>query len=504
MRDHTPVVIDSFNGLWELGDPENTPIDHFSDGENFQFKGKSTGVKTRDGIDKHQNVVAPIGNVVRIYNYITQSKNTLLALTYDGTTGKIYHVVDSTTIFGPILTIAGMSDFAFVPNAGRAYISPFSSFVINNLNVEKGLSGQFVYVYLGDGTAARKAAGTPASGTLTIVNGAAGHTDAGFHLFAVVGETDTGYQSPPIAFAGFTTSANLSVSFSNIPVFTGAQWIKRHIVATIVIQNYNGNTTGYTYFFIPGATVPNNVATTLSNISFFDADLLDDASHLLDNFAEIPAGAVLNIYHNRLLVATTFNDISLVLVSEEGEPEAINQISGLLIVPLDGNPITNAQEMRDVLYVFKRNRIVSYVDNGDVPSTWATPTPIDLGIGAAPHGIAQVLDSGGVNIEYLIVAHFGGLYVFSGTYIKPELTWKIEDLWLDIDKSDFVFLSIMNDTINKRIYIGLPNRRMLMGDYKNGLDYEKIRWHPWTFDIEVTAIALLNTNELVIGAQRES
>ena len=500
MRDHKPTVIDQFNGLWLKGDPENTPIDHFSDGENFQFIGRSTGFKTRDGIDLHQNVAVPLGNIVRIYNYITQSKNTLLVLTWDGATGKLYHVVDSTTVFGPILQLAGMSDFGFVPFAGRAYITPFTTYVIGGLNIEKGLNGEFLYVYLGAGAAARKAAGAQTSGTLTVVDGAAGNMDAGLHLFAVVGETNTGYLSPPVAFKSFTTTDGLTVSFSDIPTFVGAQWTKRHIVATIKINNYNGNTTGYTYFFIPEATIPNNVATTLSDIGFFDSELLDDASHLLDNYSEIPAGVGLTIYHERLILYTTYNDISLILVSEKGEPEAINQISGLLIVPLDGNPITNAQELRDVLFVTKRNRIVSYVDNDDVPSSWPM-TVVDQAIGCPVHGIATVIDSGGTTIDYLILASYAGIIVFNGRVALPELSYKIDDFWLSLDRNNFRFIQVLVDPIKKLLYCTLPDRTLLVGDYKNGMDAKNIRWTIWRYDVTINTIALVNINDLIIGAE---
>jgi hypothetical protein len=499
MRDHSPVVIDQFNGLWMKGDPESTPIDHFSSGQNFQFIARSNGIKTRDGIDRHQNVVAPLGNVVRVYNYITQSQNTLLALTWDGTTGKIYHVVNSTTIYGPILTKVGMEDFAFVPWAGRAYISPFKSYVVNGLNVEKGLSGEFLYVYDGTGTASRKAAGTAASGTLVVANGSAGTTDTGLHVFAVVGETDTGYLSPPIAFATFTLDGTHKIDFSAIPVFVGSQWIKRHIVSSIKVPTYNGNPSGYTLYFIPSATINNNVGTTLSGVEFFDGELLENASHLADNFAEIPAGAVLNIYHGRLLVGATYNDISIVLVSEEGEPEAINQISGFLVVPLDGNAITNAQEMRDVLFVTKRNRIVSYVDNGDVPSSWPS-TIVDQAIGAPVHGIATVIDSGGTSIDFLIFASYAGIIIFNGRIVKPELTFKIDKgLWLLLDRNNFRKIQIVIDPIKQMLYCVLPDGTLLVGDYSNGLDAKNIRWVIWTFNIRVTAIALVNINDLIIA-----
>lgn len=499
LRGHKDNLISKFNGLWDQGDPDNTPLDHFSDCENIQYVGVNS-FKTRFGIDPFQGVAGPIGNIVRIYNYITASKNTLIVLTYDGTTGKIYHVVDSTTIFGPILTITGMSDFGFVPYAGRAYITPFGTSVIGGLNIEKGLAGEFLYVYLGAGAAARKAAGATPAGTVVVANGAAGHTDGGQKVFAVIGESDSGFLSAPFAFAAFVTSSTLSVSFSSVPLMVGTQWTKRHIVSTISITGYNGDLQGYQFFFIPNATINDNTTATLSNISFYDADLLDDASHLLDNLSSIPAGVGLCMYHQRLVLFTTATDISLLYISEPGEPEAINAISGLLIVSLDGNPITDADEMRDILYVTKRNRTVAFVDNGDVPSSWNEQI-IDLALGTPVHGIATVIDSGSTSTDFLLMATYRGIYLFNGRFNDPELSFKIRGLWLRQIRNNFRKIQLLNDPIDKIIYCILPDGRLLIGDYNNGRDYKNIRWAPWKFDINVNTVALVNINTLVIGSE---
>lgn len=498
MRDHQPIELTKFNGLWDRGEVTEVPIDHFQGCENIRFVG-SGSVTTRYGIDKHQNVAVPLGNVVRLYNYITTTGSTLLALTYDGVDGKIYHVVNSTTVHGPLLTIAGMEDFGFAPYNGRAYITPFKTYTQGSLNVEKGMQNEFLYVYKGDGTAARKAGGNPPTGTISISNGAAGNTDPGFHLFGVVFETDTGHLTQPAAFAGFTTSATSSVSFTTVPTSAQSFVTKRHIVATKVITNYTGNTTGYTYYFIPNATINDNVATTLPNISFFDADLLEDASHLLDNYAEIPAGVGVNFYHNRLCLYTTFTDISLILVSAPGEPEAISQIDGLIVVPLDGNPITNLQEMRDIMYVFKRNRTVAYSDNDDVPSSWQM-TFIDQALGTCVHGIATVVDSGSSSVDFLIIASYKGIIIFNGTYVLPELSWKIMNFWQSQNRNLFRYIQMVNDPIRQSIFCSLPDRRLLIGDYANGMNPKDIRWTPYRFDVKINTIALVNIDELIFGA----
>jgi hypothetical protein len=496
LRGHNPVNLENFQGIWQRGDPSNCPLDHLDDAGNFEYVGDN--LQTRPGLGLSLDVAVPLEDIKREYNYPTQTANTKLILTYDGSNGKIYHVVDENTRF-LILTVAGMTDFAFVPYAGRAYISPFGTFDTGDINIQKGLSGEFLYVYLGDGIAARKAAGPVPAGALTIANGAAGHTDAGLKVFGVVGETDSGFLSRPIALNSFTTSAGSSVSFGTVPVFAGTQWTKRHIVASISIAAFNGNLEGYPLFFIPGATIPNNTSLFLNDISFYDEELIDDASHLFDNYTEIPAGAALWFYHDRLHLATTFTDISLVLVSAVGEPEAISQIDGLIIVPLDGNPITNGQELRDIDYIFKRTRTVGYVDNGEEPSNWPM-TVIDNSIGTCVHGIATVLDSGSSSVDYLIVASYAGVLLFNGRYILPELSFKIQGLWLSQDRNRFRFIQIVNSPINKRLYIVIPDGRILIGDYANGFDWKKIRWTYMHFWVFVNCICIVNIDELNIGA----
>lgn len=747
VRDHTGIVLSTFNGLWQRGDVDTTPLDHFSDCNNIDFVGNS--FKTRPGIDILQSVNVPIDNIVRIYNYATQQANTLIVLAIDGSgNGKIYHVVNASTVFGPILTIAGMTDFAFIPYAGRAYISPFAAsqpalpapspllaviasgagvdvgshnyavtfvnllgettpsaittittiaaladpavtaiisdlgvaeghnlvpgatykwkfsyvrqgletnvssasigfvapiashaiglapsaplpiftdpstllniyrtiangatyflemqinptiFALNpgtselvgimtdavlatqqaapvanstqeqkvNLSsiptdptgsttsrnlyrskagltallllhsianntatsytdtnadstlttaapvsntaftgtniIEKGMSGQVLYVYAGDGTAARPAAGFGLNGTMTVANGIGGHTDVGQKVFGIVSQTISGYNAPPTVLTPFITSGG-SVSFGSIPTSGDPNVVKRLLVSTITIPAaewaLNPNPSAYQFFFVPNAVINNNTDTFLNNISFYDADLLADASGLLNNYTSIPAGSVLTLYHNRLVLACTFTDISLALVSQVGEPEAISQLNGLIVAPLDGNPISNAQEMRDVLYMFKPSRTLSYADNGDVPSSWPLIV-IDTALGTQVHGIATVLDSGSSSVDFLIVCTYQGISLFNGKYVVPELSWKISGLWSGLDRTTFNLLQIINAPIQKELYIILPTRQMLMGNYSNGMDWKNIRWTPWSFFVNINTVAIYNIDQIILGA----
>ena len=170
-----------------------------------------------------------------------------------------------------------------------------------------------------------------------------------------------------------------------------------------------------------------------------------------------------------------------------------------MIVTLDGNPITNCQEFRDNLYLFKKTRTVGYADNQDVPSTWK-PFTIDEGIGAPVHGIGTVLDSGGVNVDFLLIADFSGIMLFDGAFTRPELSYKIRNYWLSIDRNQFRKLELVNDSIGQQIYCVLHDGSILIGNYQNGLNPKDIRWGKWTFDITITSIELINTSTLILGA----
>jgi hypothetical protein len=154
---------------------------------------------------------------------------------------------------------------------------------------------------------------------------------------------------------------------------------------------------------------------------------------------------------------------SVARLSMPGEPEAINKIDGLIIAPLDGNPLTNCQEFRDVLYLFKKTRTYAYSDNRDEPSTWQEEV-VDQGIGVGVHGIGTVLDTGGVNVDFLLIADWSGLMIFNGVYARPELSWKIEDYWNSLDRNSFRQVQVVNDSLSKKIWITLPYIGINPGD----------------------------------------
>lgn len=483
--DHNPIVIEDFNGLFSRGGFDSVPPDHFSNCNNINYV--QSGFEWRAGLDTY----IPLPDIVRIYTYTKQNGQSLLILDSSG------NFWDSDYLTSPILTVANATDFGFFATAGRAYISPCDG--------NTGLQNEFVYVYLGDGTPARKAAGakpTDTDGALAAANsGSSGNVEAGVHIFAVVYETDTGFLTAigPDTLPTVTAPGGDSVDLSNIPVSPNSYVTKVHIVATKFINPtfYTGDTRGYQFFFVPGAEVSNG--TTTLTVSFFDTELLEDASYLLDMLEEIPAGAGLSSYHNRLVQFGEYDNPSLARVSVAGEPEAMNSVDGLVIFPLDGQAITNIQEFRDIMYGFKITKTGGWSDNGDVPSSWQF-TMLDQGMGTSLHGITKSLDSEGINVDSLIISSFTGVYLFNGSYQEPELTWKIKDFWTALDRAEFDKIQAMNDTIEKKLYFCLPTGNLLHANYSNGLDAKSIRWSPWSFNVFVTSIALIDQNDLILAS----
>lgn len=504
MRDHEAITIEEFNGWWKRGDKEACPLDHAVDLSNVQFF--ESGVRTRDGIDFHEvEDGETIPSVVRLYTFVHNNVQSLLVL---DSLGNIYHTGSPTPLVA-ILSIPEMTDFAFIGIAGRAYISPHDGVT--------GLQNQYLYVYMGDGTQAFLAGGAaPIGAAMTVVAAGTGNIEAGIHIFGVVYETVTGFltQIGPDTFTQATFNGTNAADISGVPVAPSPRVVARRIVATKAINPAEfvaggSNLEGYQFFFVPNGRIPNNSATTIT-VNFYDVELLEDASHLLDVLDTVPAGVLLTTYHDRMVIGGFYADPtstdqavialpSTLRISAVGEPEAFDSVDGVIVTPLEGNSLTIAQEFRDILYVFKRTRTYAYADNFDVPATWKLST-IDNGIGASVHGIAFVLDSGGVNIEYLIILDYSGIMLFNGAYIRPELSWKISDYWYNLDRDIFKEFQIANDSISQRLYITQGSTRIIYADYSVNLDPKAIKWAPWDFKAKITSVALMNTTTLILGA----
>lgn len=497
MRDHIPVTVSDFFGLFDRGADDAVPHGHSLTCNNLQFFENEIQSRYGTGLN-----YSSITNIKRIELYKRPGEVTRLLVL--NSSGSLY---DSTEPLTPILTNAYMTDFRVQTFFGRAYITPV------NAGNGTGVSGSYLYVYDGTGTA-RKAAGVNPSGTITATASAlSGTVEAGYHLYAVAYETESGFITKPgpdvyaILESDGTKKVDISLSLSSAP--TGAT--KQHILATKAILTYDGNQNGYEFFFVPNGTI-NDVVTTTISVDFYDADLVESAEYLFDQYEEIPAGTGITEYKGRLIL---WNE-NYLYVSKVGEPESIDSLTGLvLIAPGEAGYITDCVEYRDILYVHKKFRATAVADNGLDPSTW-TPVPIDKGTGCDMRGIIKILDAQGTSVDKFLVTGHKGLVLFNGLYQEPELTWKIEHIWQRINTNYFYLVHGVNDTQGHRIFISVPLddatscSHILYGDYSKGLDYQNIRWSIWSssvwnptailVDIQPVSALGLDTSYLRIGS----
>jgi hypothetical protein len=477
---HTPIVVEEFQGLYSRGYDQNTsddevPQNHFCDGLNYDFFGNVVG--TRGGA--HKDIT--ISNLKRTAVYRRSGEAArLLLLTWDGATGKIY---DSTNLAAAILTVTGMSDFACVVLYNRAFISPH--------NGVTGLSGEVVYIY--DGTTARAACGAgPVSLPTLSVSGTAGNVEEGTHLVGVAWETNSGFITPPCTMQSIEMPGDFAIHLANIPlgpVYVSARWI----ICTKVIT-YNGNPEGFATYF--ALRIADNTTTSI-DVDFFDVALIDSSDYLFDELTSIPAGVFLTTYATRLISGGENANSSLARVSKSAEPESHSSTSGFLLFdPSETAGITNGIEFRSAFYVTKGTHDYITEDNGDDPATWKVDT-IDHGLGTpSSFGIGRVLDNTGANLDYYLVASLGGLQLFNGIYSQFPLSWKIERHWKRINKNYFKLVQVYNDVENKKIYVSVPLdastvcSHLFVGDYKNGINHEDIRWSIWSFPFNIASIVV--------------
>ncbi len=58
----------------------------------------------------------------------------------------------------------------------------------------------------------------------------------------------------------------------------------------------------------------------------------------------------------------------------------------------------------------------------------------------------------------------------------------------------------MNAPIQKWILVVYPDGSVMVGDWNNGMDPKNIRWWPWTFNIPVNCLAIVNIDQIIIGS----
>lgn len=478
LPDHKPLGQEEFRGLYARGNGYVVPDNFFSDCLNVEYPEKE--VRTRRGSELDFAAT----NIARVFRYKRLGETPRWILL--DRSGNLY---DSLYPNNPIYTDATFTDFSMVNYNNRAYITPH--------NRTAGIAGKSVLVYEGSGTARLAAGSAPSGFTLVASNSAtSGNCEEGIHIIAVAYITSTGYITAPgpTVFAQVTSTGGKKIDVSSIPVGP-ASTSSRVILATrsIPVDQFTGNQFGYELYFVPTATIADNVTTTLA-LSFYDSDLVDSADYLIDNSATIPAGVGLAIYNGRLAVWAANGDEHTLSLSRSGYPETFNGVDGKISIdPSEAvSGIRNVAEYRKNLLVWKSNRTYATSDNGSDPSSWEVNS-IDKAAGTECFGVATVLDARGTNNDRLFFADRSGLLCFEGFVKRPELSFNIEEIWKRINKAKFNLVQVVDDPVNHRLYISVPLdsataiSHLLVADYSKAftvygtIDEKMFKWAYWQF-----------------------
>ena len=456
--------VDSFNGLYARGVPDEVPKDHLSIASNVIFDRKGE-VSTRYGTAKCYSV----GWTIKRF-FLSTINAVLLPITLD-TNGNIYAGKNTTPIFSNTAII----DFVGINMFNKTFILPICSH-----------SGTGLTMKIYNGTYWRNSQGVAPGVAPTVANATTtGNVSIGEHQFAFSFIYDSGFTTPPSPLASVNAPGGKAILVNYLPT-GGTGVVARQIFATQANLNV--------LYYVADGLVSDNTTTTLT-IDFYDTDLIDSADSLNDLLTSIPAAISyggLDQYNGRMVVLGTNND--LVLVSDSGDAESFNSVTGYIQVPSqnDGNVVGSTFQINNLLY-FTKVGIWQTSDNGNDPSTWSLSL-IDGGTGAFMYGVSSITATQGhlSTSESVLLADLEGLFVFNGVVIRPSLTWKIKDLWEStVNLNNISQVSLFINPFETQIYVALPGASyLLVADYSDGLDPTNIKWAQWTFPHNLQSVSV--------------
>jgi hypothetical protein len=578
------IELTQINGIWVRGNPDEVPQDHLIDCQNVALVSKGKWV-TRNGLNTVQAIGYTNAHVVNFFQSsilpspaATDTVDVLNWIFMDDASNLYVNSASS-----PLINLGGASDIAYLNLFNRTFISPN----IGRLGFKTGYL-QIYYSYNGNFLIRNAAGPAPRSTTanFTAANtGTAGNTPVGVHQYAVIYQTDTGFQTSPGPKVDLTGSpwiwavvaGNPTTLISAVPInfvagdsiqITGATgaWTALNDFwnISVKVSTYNGLTeltvpldstsfggftgtitvhgefypasvnadgihtvqltnipTGPSYvvqriilatqaggaefFYVPNGIIYDNTTTTF-DVDFFDTDLVISADELFNLMEVIPGGTGLCSYNGRLVIAGAFFYDQTALLSNVSDPESIDNVTGYVTIPIqnDGNSLVACGILRDILYLFREVGFWNTQDNGGDPSTWPV-TVTDLTVGSYQKGLSgfTTTQSGASDTgDILLISAREGIYIFDGTVRRPELTFKIQDIWSSIPvavgSGGFNNVQVSQSVWTHQIFIAYPSTptssyadALLVGDYDpipGVLDPIGIRWSRFVFPWTPTAI----------------
>lgn len=455
LDEYEKIEIEEFKGLYKRGMPDQCPADHAICCENVVFS--ETGqVQKRGGLASSLALNHPVR---RTFEGVIDTLGFII-LTLDWN-GNIYQDNNTT----PIFSAPNLSDFVAINLFNKIFILPI---------VSAGTPPN-MQVWLGVNATTRDAAGLAPTSSFSAADGAAGNVDIGDYQIAVSYITDSGFTTQPgpkisTVFTPvlYTAPGSKKIDLMGIPL-GGPEVVARQLFIT------KANSDLFYYLGPSAGGFINDNTTTTATLDFFDTDLVLSADDLFDLLETIPGTqrtGGLNVYHNRLVVVRTDSDV--IYISYPEDAESMNNVTGFITDVQDSDAPQGALVLRDTLYITRAFSVYATQDNGDVPGTWSM-TLVDGAVGSSQFALGTIAatNTALTTGDVALLANSVGLFLFNGAVVRPELSYKIKDVWDTITPGADISISIQLDPFKRLIYVLLPTNGstdpnlLMVADYSN-------------------------------------
>lgn len=415
--------------------------------QNVRF---SPGVcQSREGTS---SVWTPTGGAVgSMFNWISPSDNHLIYL--DGTTAKRRKLSDgtTTTLASSLSTTQALSCADLGP---RLYFCGFTTALA-------GATQCRVY----DGASAIDTAfRSPLTVTsMTAIDGGAGQCTKGTHKFAFVFQSRSGFagQPSPLSAGVFTpvsvtlNAQSRSVTFT-ITLDTPADAGTGSAIYPIMTRASNPNV----WYFVPDMQILNPTASSVGYVAAFtisvsDEDLAARAETADNQFNLLVQTSGTGPFSPNWVAAygkrMAYGVGNKVYFSDIDDPQAVTEDFNVRQTP-GQRSIAIGRQLGQDFYYFGDRWTARDSDNGDLPSTWSTPSDVSGAIGtSAPLGICPGKDN-----QWLWVAAEGGLYLFTGSYPEHPVSYYQSDIWARINWAAAYCIQVADDTVNLKVHVAVP------------------------------------------------
>ena len=480
--------VTDFRGPWLRPDSSDVPASEALLSLNAEYNPQE--VMTRNGFGLLWNpsaVLTTLFNWVKVPDSVSTNGNYLAV--YNATAGKAQWVVNLTT---PVLT-----DLFTVAAEGLSCASGGNFLFVASFTLSGAGAAQCRVVGIYSFTVA---VDTAFEGPLTakpvLNNTGVGVVTAGSHFVGYVITSRTGFTGPicPV-FSGTNTPDQTSAITA-----PGGQQIGGTLTPTTVwpadasgVQIVMAAVTNpFQYFIVPGldlAVLP-GTSTPVSfaiNISDQQLELGTDVTNnqfLLtqDDLGNGPFNpfCVLIYGQRTVYLAISGSGKPAIFISELSNPQQISAAFGELNLP-GFLQICNGFVLGGILYILGPHWTWAYQDNTQEPTTWAAAQLVDGKLGT-PCNLGTTVNAAG---GWAAVVHVTGLYIFTGQYQDPPLTFMVDSDWRRINWAAAQTIRLSDNKDEKELLVAVPldgattPSHLMMFDYTDGVDYQSIRYSLW-------------------------